>query len=80
MFKSEREHLRQNCCSTGRQISGKKSLSVIRKSLRLFANTMSAVDKYSLPNRNNLMPPIHMHISQKLKILCSFILRFRNLG
>ena len=28
---------------------------------------MSAVDKCSLPNRENLMEPIHMELSQKLK-------------
>ena len=28
---------------------------------------MSAVDNWSLPNRDNLMQPIHMQLSQKLK-------------
>ena len=28
---------------------------------------MSAVDKCSLPNRDNLMQPIHMQLSQKVK-------------
>ena len=28
---------------------------------------MSAVDKCSLPNRDNLMQPIHIQLSQKLK-------------
>ena len=28
---------------------------------------MSAVDKSSLPNKDNLMQPIQMHLSQKLK-------------
>ena len=28
---------------------------------------MSAVDKCSLPNTDNLMQPIHMQLSQKLK-------------
>ena len=41
---------------------------------------MSAVDKCSLPIRDNLMQPIHMQLSQKLKIFSSFILHFRNLG
>ena len=54
-------------CSTGRQFSGKKSLLVIWKSLRLFVNTMSAVEKCSLPNRDNLMQPIHMQLSEKVK-------------
>ena len=41
---------------------------------------MSAVDKCSLPNRDNLIQPIHMQLSQKLKTFCSFIFHFRNLG
>ena len=41
---------------------------------------MNAVDKCSLPNRDNLIQPIHMLLSQKLKTFCSFILHFRNLG
>ena len=38
---------------------------------------MGAVDKCSLPHRDNLMEPIHMELSQKLKTFCSFILHFR---
>ena len=37
---------------------------------------MSAVDKYSLPNRDNLMEPIHMQLSQRLKTFCEFFLAF----
>ena len=33
---------------------------------------MSAVDKCSLPNRDNLMAPIHMQLSQKLKTSSQF--------
>ena len=33
---------------------------------------MSAVDKCSLPNRENLMEPIHMQLSQKLKTFSGF--------
>ena len=33
---------------------------------------MSAVDKCSLPNRDNLMQPIHMQLSQKLKTSSRF--------
>ena len=50
----------------------KKSLLVIWKSSRLFVNTTSAVDKCSLPNRDNLMQPIHMQLSQKLKSFSRF--------
>ena len=80
LFKSELQELRHNYCSTGRQFSSKKSLLVIRQRLRLFLNTMSAVDKCSLHNRDNLMEPIHKEFSQKLKTFCSFNLHFLNLG
>ena len=33
---------------------------------------MSAVDTCSLPNTNNLMQPIHMQLSQKLKTFSRF--------
>ena len=33
---------------------------------------MSAVDKCSLSNRDNLMQPIHMQLSQKLKTFSRF--------
>ena len=33
---------------------------------------MSAVDKCSLPNRDNLMQPIHMQLSEKLKTFSGF--------
>ena len=33
---------------------------------------MSAVDKCSLPNTENLMQPIHMQLSQKLKTFSWF--------
>ena len=56
------------------------SLLVIWQRLRLFVNTMTFIDKCSLPNRDNLMQPIHMQLFQKLKTFCSFILHFRNLG
>ena len=72
LFKSERQHLRHIYCSTGRQFSGKKSLLVIWKRLRLFVNTTSALDKCFLPNRDNLLQPIHMQISQKLKTFSRF--------
>ena len=37
---------------------------------------MSAVEKCSLPNRDNLMQPIHMQLSQKLETFSEFFLRF----
>ena len=37
---------------------------------------MSAVDKCSLPNRDNLMQPTHMRLSQKLKTFSQFFSSF----
>ena len=37
---------------------------------------MSAVDKCSLPNRNNLMTPIQMQLSKKLKTFSEFFFAF----
>ena len=79
-FKFEGQHLYHIYCSTGRQLSCKKSLLVIWESLRRIVNTMSAVDKCSVLNRDNLMQPIQMQLSQKLKTFYSFILHFRNFG
>ena len=80
LFKFQRQHLHHIYWSTGRQLSCKKSLLVIWESLRLFVNTMTAFDKWSLPNRDILMQPIHMQLSQKFKTFSGFILHFRNLG
>ena len=41
---------------------------------------MSAVDKCSLPNRDNLMQPIHMELSQKLKTSSQFFREFSKSG
>ena len=60
----------------GTELNCKKSLSVICKILRLFVKILSAVDKYSLPNRDNLTDPIQMELSQKLKIFSEFLSAF----
>ena len=80
LFKLERQHLRHICCTTEARFSGKNSLLVICKSLRLFVNTMSAVDKCSIPNRENLKQPNDMQLCQKLKIFLNFFLHFQNLA
>ena len=80
LFKFERQHLYHIYWSRGWQFSGKKSLLVICKNLRLFVKTMRPVDKCSLPYRDNLNQPIQMQLSQKQKNFFSFILHFKNLG
>ena len=76
LFKSDGQHLYHIYWSTGRKFSCKNSLLVICKSLRVFVNTMTAVDKCSLPNRDNLMQPIHMQLFQKLKTFSEFFPAF----
>ena len=76
----QRQHLYHIYCSTGRQLSCKKSLLLICQRLRLFVNTMTAVDKCCLPNRDYLMERIHIKLTQKLKNFLDFFLHFRNLG
>ena len=60
----------------GRQLNCKKSLLVICKILRLFVNTFSAVDKYSLPNREYLTQPIQIQFSEKQKTFPGFFSSF----
>ena len=76
LFKFERQHLFHLDWSTWRQFSCKKTRLVICKNLRLFVNTMSAVDKCSLPNRDNLMEAFHMQLSQNVKTFSSIFSRF----
>ena len=72
LSKFERQNLYHIYWSTRREFSCKKSLLVICKSLRQFVNTMSAVDKCSLRHTDNLMQPIHIQLSEKLKTFSEF--------
>ena len=60
----------------GRQFNCKKSLLVICKILRLFITTFSAVDKYSLANREYLTQPLQVKLSQKQKTFPRFFSAF----
>ena len=42
----------------------------------MFVNTLTADDKLFLLNRDNLMPPIRMQLSQKQKAFSQFFLTF----
>ena len=75
-LKSERHYLYHIYWSMGRQLNCKKSLLVICKILRLFVNTFSAVDKYSLPNREHLTQPIQVQLFQKQKTFPWFFSEF----
>ena len=49
---------------------------VLWKMLKLFVNTLSADDKYSLLNRDNLTQPIQILLSQKQKNFSQFFIAF----
>ena len=50
------------------------SLLVVCKNLRLFLNTFTAYDKYSVLNTEYLTHPIHIQLSQKQKNVFSIFL------
>ena len=49
---------------------------MICKILRLFVNTLTADDKYSVLNRENLMPPVQALLSQKQNTFSQFFCAF----
>ena len=55
------------------QLSWKKSRLLICKILALLVNTLAADWKYPVLNRDNLMIPIQMQLSQKRKIFSEFV-------
>ena len=74
--KSEPWHVYPNYWSLWRQLSLKKSFLVICKILGLVFNSFTAYEKSSVLNREYLMHPIHMQLSQKEKILSEFFSAF----
>ena len=65
--------------SLQRRLSWKKSLLVICKILGLSVNTLTAGEKYSLPNCHKLTQPIQMQLSKKKKFFFNFFLHFWSL-
>ena len=49
---------------------------MIHKILSLFVNTLKFNEKHYLLNRDNLMPPTQMQLSQKQKNFCGFFFQF----
>ena len=76
LLKSEPHHLYQIYWSLWKQLNWKKYLLVIFKLLRMFVNILTAEEKYSLLNRDNLKQPIHMQLSQKEKTCSEFVSQF----
>ena len=77
LFKSERRHLCHTDWLLTRLLSLKKSLLVIWKILRIFLNTFTADDKYSVLNRDSLTQPIQSKYLKKILFL-DFFLKFWN--
>ena len=69
LLKFERQHLFYIYWSLCRQLTCRISLLVICKISTLLPNTLTADGNYSLLNRDNLMQPIQMYLSQKQKPL-----------
>ena len=65
LFKSKRQHLYHIYSPLQRQLSLEKFLLVISKILRLFVNTFTTDDKYSLLNKDNLIKPIQTQLYHK---------------
>ena len=59
-----------------KKLSYKKSLLVISKIFGLFANIMTAYDKNSVLNRDNLMNSIQMQLSKEEKYVAQI---FKNI-
>ena len=76
LLKVEWQDLHQIYRSMRRQLIYKMSPLVICKILRLFVNTLSADDKYSFLNRDNLTQPIQMQLSRKEKTFSEFFSQF----
>ena len=76
LLRSGRQHLYNIYWSKGRQLNCKKYLLVICKILRLFVNILSAIEKYSLPNREYLSQTIQVQLSQKEKTFPWFFSAF----
>ena len=76
LLKSGRRHLQDSYWSLRTQLGWKKSLLLICKVRKLFVNTLTARDKYSLRNRDNLTQPIQRQLSQKQETFSGFCFGF----
>ena len=63
-------------CRHSEEFDFEMSLLVISEILWLFINTLTADEKYSFRNRENLLPAIQMILSKKQKIFNQFLAAF----
>ena len=72
LFKRERRQFYQIYWLLWRQLSFKKLFLVIPKIFRPFVNTLTSHAKYSVLNKQHLLHPIHMQLTQKQKTFSQF--------
>ena len=58
------------------QLHWRKCLLLVSKVLKLFLTALTARDKYSLRNRDNLQQPFQTQLSQKQEIFSEFYFAF----
>ena len=66
----------QNLLNTVRVVAFQKSVLVIHKILRLFANTLTVEEKHYMLNRDNRTQPIQMQLSEKQTNFVDFFFAF----
>ena len=76
LLKSGRHHYYPLFSSIRDKLSWKKSSSVWYEILRLFVNTLTADDKYSGSNMQNLQQQLQTALSQKQRIVSGFFIPF----
>ena len=76
LLQSEWQHLQNIDYWLWMQLHWKKPLLVIHKILTLFVNTLTVHDKHYLLNRENLMQPMAILLSQKEKTFSKFFFAF----
>ena len=76
LLKCGRHHLQDSYWSLRRQLGWKKSVLLTCKVQKVFVNALSAHDKYSLRNRDNLTQPIQRQLSQKQGTFAEFFFAF----
>ena len=72
LFKRERRQFHHIYWLMSRQLSFRKLFLVIPKIFRPFVNTFTAHAKYSVLNKQYLLHPIHMQLTQKQKTFSQF--------
>ena len=76
LLKSAQRYLYYICSSLWTKFSWKQCMLVLCKIWRLFVDTLTDDDKYSLLYRDNLRQPIQIPLPQKQKIFSEFFAAF----